>query len=299
MAYKLKDFVDREHHLSGLHQAVQQGAWRIVLIQGRQGIGKTYLLEEFQAELNAGELALANLNLEERIDEQNYYSLITSIRGQLGRNNFPNLLQAIQAVQQLQEQTASAVLPADQALRSREKAEGREAGPAQGSSYTFTGKVDARHAQFISAEEVHIHNTIQYGAIFEQDSVHDDLTEALREDLIQISAGKSIVLVFDHWEMANNSTRTWLSQTLFRWALTDSRLRLLIIVAASLQPDWYQEREELKEMPVLELPDLAVREYWLKIKGLPEDELVVSLYRYPYLLKTAADEALRRLKVAR
>jgi hypothetical protein len=128
--------------------------------------------------------------------------------------------------------------------------------------------------------------------------VREKITSAFKECLETLAEQKNLVLLLDHWEAANDETRRWLQDELLQWVLDGVPPRLVIVVACELQPNWYQRRRDIAPLEIAELPEAAVRLYWIEKKHLPEDKLIggLSLYGYPALLVMVASELERRLK---
>lgn len=290
MHYVYEDFVNREEQIALLHKAVSGLAWRVVLITGRKGIGKTSLLSEFQAEAASFDLNLAQVDLARRLSEQGYWSVILQVAGQLGWETFANLARA--------QQDAGRFLPARpgeaQAPPGAQAAVLQAVSGGRSGGIDFSASVHAPGAVFAGRD---VNYLIQYGDPKEQSSVRAMLTGAFKADLLASGQRRRLVLMLDHWEAANDETRLWLTDHLARWFLLERSLPAVLVVASADPPDWYQRRQDIAPLEMGKLPDAAVREYWRK-QGLPPERLgePVSLYGLPELLVLFAKEVSLELK---
>jgi hypothetical protein len=101
-------------------------------------------------------------------------------------------------------------------------------------------------------------------------------TRLLKQGLAQLQSPLRGILFFDRFEQATEPTCRWLLNHLFA-GLRQNVFKNLVVVIASAKPfDCFKERGwhyTTLHQKLGGLPEEAIREYWLKIRGLPEAEL--------------------------
>ncbi len=296
MLPSLPVFIDREGEIDDLKQGVESCGWRCLLVYGRKGMGKTRLLEKFRDDFSGPRPTFFYCDLipEPKQPPQDYFLVTVAFLGRFGAAKLPRLSQALKNWLQAQRSRQTDEPQARSPVETDTSPEAPGSQPGQAPHYTFTRGVDARWAQFISAEMViQVYLNSQDTPRNEQDGMQIELTLALKEDLRELCQQEALVLLFDHWEAASPLTRNWLASEIFRWVLSEPTLDIQLIAASAVSPEWYTQTTKIKPIRVDPLPEDEVRAYWRSL-GLPEEDFA-PLYTTPAMLVTAVEEArLRR-----
>lgn len=297
MAFLYQDFVDREEQLRFLHQSVEQLNWRIVLIRGRAGIGKTTLLNEFLAEAHKNQSNVVSIDLSQDFKEQSYLSIILDVQRQLGFSGFERLDRILHEARSFRPPAHELHVPVaadqNQAYMGKDAQSG-----SSGPRIVFESPVVAPDSQFAGRDIINLYQVILYGDPFEQASIRVNVTQAFLQDLLIICQQRKLVLTLDHWESANHELHAWLWENLLQWTLQQPTPQMVVLVVCQDLPGWYQKRVEIASLELVELPEEAVRLYWIEKQKLPEANLEknLGLYGYPLLMVMAALETARQSK---
>ena len=105
-------------------------------------------------------------------------------------------------------------------------------------------------------------------------------TRLFRSALSQLQPPMRGILFFDRFEKATEPTCKWLLNSLFTGLRQNIYKNLIVVIASSEPFDCFKERGwhlTILRQQLSGLPEEAIREYWLKIRQLPEAELEKNL----------------------
>lgn len=293
MILLIEDFVNREEQLATLWQMVRQEvSQRVLLIYAPTGMGKTYLLDEFQDECQAEGIACARIDFAESAD-QNYLTIVLQVRSELGTEGFEPLNQAIEKART---DAAWETVPGPTAAT---RVEGP---PAEGGRLSGRGGgVDFRGPATIYGDVIgrdaiyHITQIIQRDDPVVQQVIQADITDAFHECLAELTAARQVVFLIDSWERATTDTGDWLRRHLLKWILDKKLPGAVAAVGGSQVPDLQRPPRGIRRLTLDGLPKEAVHMYWTEKYGLPAEDVphVIRLSkREPYLLALMADRQL-------
>lgn len=293
------DFVNREQQIAYLHDTARALDKRALVVEGRDGIGKTRLLGEFHAECRQTDRASVYVDLGEHVTEPDYWHTLFEFPNQLGVPHFQPLRRAFKEIgQKLDELRLPAPGHAAEtgATAPAGRTDAADQAADEGNGGLEVGRDLIAPYANIAGRDIHIvYNLIRNGDPEDAGWVRRELSMALQECLLAYIQEKPLVILLDHWDRANDDTRPWIQQTLVKWHLHGTLRRSLLVIAHNNRPDWYEPRNDLDVVTVDELPEDAVHRYWTDICKLPGKELPsnLTLFAYPRLLVMAAQEVAR------
>jgi hypothetical protein len=250
----IEDFVNRETQLDLLWNMVcGKVDQRILLIRGPGGIGKTYLLDECRARCQAEKIACVRIDFDTLL-ERGYMTIVQMLWDQLGPLGFERLDQALA--------TASNLSPW-QVDRDREPPSG---GVAFDGSTTIHGDVVGGNVYNINQASRHDHPMVQQ-------RMQMLVTSALRECLADLAGTYRLVFLIDSWQDVPTDTRDWLRRHLLTWVADKTLSQAVMVIAGRELPDVPGPPPRIRELTLPELPEAAVRSYWVERRGLPAEEV--------------------------
>ena len=296
----IQDFVNRNEELDFLwDMARQQVEPRILVVEAEDGMGKTYLLEEFRAECQEESNAVVCLDFAERYEDPGYMYVIKESWSQLGPVGFDLLAQTIQETlersvrktaqeswQDFQDQRqvrpepvmegnppgemgTPASIAAGMAFSQAVPA-GLPAGERSG-GVNITGGTNT-FRDVAGRDILHFIQVIQQEDPFVQIQARNWISEAFKQCLAQIAAQRSIVFFIDHWQKAEPTTRNWLGQSLVKWT-ADRLLARACVVIAGLEGVELAPRRLLKRILLPELDEEAVYAYLVDVCKLQAEDV--------------------------
>lgn len=291
MDYILDDFVDRSPQLDFMWQiARQEVESRILIIEGNDGIGKSYLLKEFLAECQEEGIESVRVDFVEKDWDPGYMYIIKEILNQLGTQSFAPLEHMIRETIQ---QSARDHVQAD--ARDIQSKRGTEQSPpvpkpapipkesenpplnASGVTPVRSGGVNITGGQNIfrdvaGRDIITLIQIIQREDPFVQAWASARIAEALKNCLIEITSKRSIVFILDHWQKVDKDTRRWLERSLIKWAADDILPKASIVLAVESSSE-LNPRKRIKRDILPELDEESVRIYLVKKCGLSDKEV--------------------------
>jgi hypothetical protein len=290
MTLLIEDFVNREEQLATLRKIIRQERdQRILLIRGPKGIGKTYLLDECQAECEAEGTNCARVDFAERSD-QNYMTIVLSVWNQLGPEGFEHLTQTIAETRALGAwetvPTAPAAVRVEHSAANPVPSGRRSGGVDFYEAATIHGDVVGRDAYYVT-------QIIQRDDPWVQQVIQADITAAFRDCLVELTTTRMVAFLLDSWERATTDIRDWLCRNLLKWILDKKLSNALAVVAGTEVPDLGRPMRRSGRLALDRLPDEAVRTYWIEKCNLPPED-VTNIIKYsrgnPMVMALMADE---------
>jgi hypothetical protein len=258
MSFLVEDFVNRQELLATLWKIIRHETdQRLLFIHGPDGIGKTYLLDEFRAECQVDKIEYVRLDFVE-IPNPNYLTVVLSVYGQLGPPGFEHLSQTIDETRSLG------------AWETIDSQTGQGDGGDEIGIYVRDIGPDA---QVIGKQVINLTQIIQRDDPVTQQKIQIDVTRALQDCLAEFTTTHTVVFLFDSWHKATTDIRDWLSENLLRWIADEKLPKGAAVVAGREVPDMHRPRRRIGRLALAELPDEAVRTYWVEKYGLPPDEV--------------------------
>lgn len=277
----IEDFVNREEPLAALHELARGNTpCRVMLIWGVAGIGKAYLLKEFQAECAAAGIPCAHVALP-RSKDQTYMNLVLSLWEQLQLGDPAELKQHLIAVSG---SWAVMPVPAPPAGR-RERAAPVAVAPSAGDGATLHPSTTLYNAQiqgdFVNRDKVYneIYNyyveVVQKEDPLERSAVQAEVARLLFDRLAAVNSGYRTMLLFSDWEpqpAAAEARVERLEDRLIDWVLDGKLPNAAAVITGVQAPSLGRLPQRIAWHPLKELTDEAVRTYWVNKWGLsPED----------------------------
>ena len=301
MAYIYSDFVNRDSQLHGLRVAIGQPQSRFVLIEGQKGMGKTFMLKEFHSGI--GKIGMKGVYIDLSDTIQGYLDIIYQVPRQIGRHGFEKLIQTMKDLDRKFENSAKSPHEISARLGSIPAQSSVDAGSvgAEGRSGGIDiaqGDLNAPFSQIAGRDLYYVVNVIYMGNKHDRDLIRLDTTNAFLECLSSYDPNARFCLLIDHWESANEETRSWIFDHLVLWALNGQIPGVLLVIACDCKPGWSEERTDISCMKIPRLPNEAVRSYWVNIKELPVEVLEKNNYFFgnPLLMTTYA-QVLKKEKI--
>lgn len=285
----IEDFVNRSVELTSLwDMALQKAGTRILVVEAGDGMGKTYLLDEFRAECQDKDIEAVSLDFEKRKDEAEYqydpgYAyVIKETWEQLGYEGFELLSQTIQSA--MATELRSYGQAGWQALQSERQsvpetkqerpAPAAAAGPPPGGQ---SGGVNVDgHGHIL--QDVAGRDLIKFIQVIHQEHpkvqawARIEVTDAFQKCLAQVTAKRKVVFFIDQWHKTGEATHRWLNNSLVKWTAR-GLLPQACIVIAGLEGTDLDPRRQLKRIPLPELDEAAIQLYLVDKNGLPPDEV--------------------------
>jgi tetratricopeptide (TPR) repeat protein len=258
------DFVNRGEHLDGLRKMVAgENPCRIYLVRGREGIGKSYLLKEFQAQCRAAGVPCTNV-LGGASEDTSYLSIAAYIWEDLRLGSPEDLHQQIAqalAAQHIQVVSLPEVQPGQSAL-------------------TFTG--DTKIIGPVITGDVK--GKVDYKPVIQmvlndhpkaRAEVLKIVTALLKARLVDLTTQQRAVFLIDPWETAcsDDQTSAWLLDTLISWILEGVLPGAVLAVAGHQPPLLTRLIQHIHHTELGTLDDDAVHTYWVEKCRLPPADL--------------------------
>jgi hypothetical protein len=288
----LEDFVNREAALKAMWKAVREETdQRILLIRGPDGIGKTYLLEEFRAECEAQDLACLCLDFAETpATQQSHLTFALKAYEQLGPEGFETLVQTIRDTRSLGAwETVQSPPPVVAGLGRPDPAQtlpkGRSGGVDFHQPVTIHGDVVGRDAYYLQL--------FQRDDPAVQQLIKSRITAALRDCLGKFANTRTLVLLLNSWHQTTTEMRNWLSHNPLYWIAAKELSLAVAVVAGEEVPDLQRLPRRIGRVILRGLPNDAVHVYWIEKRGLPPEDVpnIITYSRgLPMLLAMIADQ---------
>jgi hypothetical protein len=278
MDYELWDFVDRGDQLRDFWKvAHQELVLPIVLVAGEEGMGKSYLLEEFSKECQRQQVSLASVDFNENDLGEVYFNIILKVANQLGKTHLDAVLSAIYDIREkgFTKLAGEAAPPA-----------AAEAGPGEnirtGGETTLAGPGMQIHneatleiGRIAAGANVNINpviNQLQTEDPLVKEWAKAALTAVFLKELEAFTAQQRLVLLFDHWEAANSDAVLWVKENLVAWVLAQPPPQAVMYIASPEYPKIEKARGRAWATELSELSHDAARTFWIERWKLPEDK---------------------------
>jgi len=290
MAYVIEDFVNRTEQLATLWKIVRQEMdQRMVLVRGPDGIGKTYLLEEFRAECEGKGIDCAWFDFAESSDHS-YMALVLAVFNQLGPEGFEGLTQAIAESRTL---GAWETVPTSAVSVRAERPVAMAAPPGgRGGGVDFYGPTTI-HGDVVGRDAYYVTQIVQRDDPMVQQTIQARVTAAFRDCLVELTTARPALFLLNSWERATTDIREWLSHNLLNWILHKQLPNAVVLVAGQELPDLRRPPRRIGRWTLSGLPEDAVQTYWVEICGLPPED-VPNIIMYsgglPMLIALMADQ---------
>jgi hypothetical protein len=266
MTVLIEDFVNREEHLATLWKIIRREVdQRALLIRGPAGIGKTYLLEECRARCAAERIACMCVDFAATLD-RGYLAIVQAMYVQLGSNGFQRLFQAFEVA------SSQSAWPAPP-LAADKPSSGRSGGVDMSGPTTVMGDVAGR--DIIN----YIQQIDRRDDPLVQRRIQSQVTAALHECLVELAATHTLVFLLDSWQDAPTDTCNWLNQNLLSWIVEKQLPQAMVVVAGRAVPDLRGPAPRIRQVALAELPEPAVRAYWVEKYRLPPED-VPNIFKY-------------------
>lgn len=288
-----EDFVDRAAELQTFWEMVRpQSDQRLLLIQGLRGMGKTYLLNEYRAQSEAAGLAHAWVDFDDSANRDHVPIVALRIWRQLQLGSFQEFLQIMadyrtssrrrvaEAVGAGRVSGAEAPSPAGRGNGHSPQAPdtASDDGSAGDRIVAELGNVGAG-AQVAVGKEIEM--VSQFIVNFQRDdpfvrqAVQDSLTTALAQRLSDRAQTGTTLFFFPHWDKTKTATGEWLRRELLGWILDGTLPNAVAVIAGLDVPDLGRLPHRIRWLTLQELPDEAVRTYWVEKCGLPAADVPI------------------------
>ncbi len=305
MTFFINDFVNREEQLTTLWKIVRQETdERVLLIHGSDGMGKTYLLNEFQAECEAEGINCVEIDFKSL--DQKYTAIVWSVYQQLGPQGFEPLVQTYEEASTLgawktgatpplaarAEYPAANPIPPGRPNSDHDPPQTIHGDKVEGDKIVArVGDVGPR-AQVIIGKQIEVTQIIQRDDPWVQQMIQARITAAFRDCLVKLTTARKVVFLLNCWHKATTETCDWLCHNLLDWILTKKLPDAAAVVCGLQVPDLRRSSQCIRRLKLAELPDEAVRTYWIEKRGLPPDEVPDIIEKYggfPLLLYMLAE----------
>lgn len=314
MTFFINDFVNREEQLTTLWKIVRQETdERVLLIHGTDGIGKTYLLNEFQAECEAEGINCVEIDFKSL--DQKYTAIVWSVYEQLGPQGFEHLVQTYTEASTLgawktdttPPVAARAEYPAANPIPPGRRNSGHDPPQTIHGDKVEGDKIVARvgdvgpGAQVITGKQIEVTQIIQRDDPWVQQMIQARITAAFRDCLVKLTTTRKVVFLLNCWHKATTETCDWLCHNLLDWILTKKLPDAAAVVCGLQVPDLRRSSQCLRRLTLAELPDEAVCTYWIEKRGLPPHEvpdIIKYSGRLPLLMALLADRRALELGVS-
>jgi hypothetical protein len=245
------EFVDRIPQRDQFHEfAAIKEYRRILCVQAEDGWGKSWLLSRLYMEIptEACLKVIVDLGSPEAENEMAILELIAEKMGGAISDHMKEVLK-----------TPSGTIHAQAA---RDLSVGGDV--VAGSKVIVQNYGGAEHVSVELKDLYEYENRVRVG------------TRLFKFALAQLQPPMRGILFFDRFEKATEPTRRWLINSLFTGLRQNSYKNLLIVIASSQPFDCFRERGwhlTTLYQQLGGLPEEAIREYWIKIRNLPETSL--------------------------
>ncbi len=306
MDYEIWDFVDRGDQLQDFWKvAHQERALPIVFLAGDEGIGKSYLLEEFSKECQRQQVALANVDFNEKGLGDEYFNVVLKVASQLGKTHLDQVLRAIEQIREagLKKLAAGAaetppVVPAGPGADIHTGGESTTSPPAALIHNEATLEIGS------IAKGANVNINPVFNQLYTDDPLvkewaKAELTAVFLKELAAFTSQQRLVLLFDHWEAAGTDTARWAKENLVEWVLAQPPPQIVLYIASPEYPKFEKARGRAWATELSELSYESARLFWIEKWSLPE-ELFASAWENsggePRLLFWAARRRKREIE---
>lgn len=248
----VEDFVDREEQLRQLWSLVLgQIQQRVCVLNGPEGIGKSYLLKEFTAECAAKGLSVGRV-LPEVSQDLNDLNIILRLWEDLNLGDVNELYQKV-AIGRVERHIQYVPAPVSS---------GSQVGVAVSGSPSFYGPVIT--GQVSGSVETKLELTINDDPTSRWE-VQAVVTPFLQERLVSSGQLGRVVLVLDSWDrvLSDSQTGSWLKDNLIRWVLEGEIPGTTLIVCGGEELEFTHLPMRVLTLNLNGLPDNAVKAYWV------------------------------------
>lgn len=249
---------------------------RIFLVEAKEGMGKSWYLTKVKLEhddLNSAYLDLNNKFIQNPIDL--ILNMANQLSGEIGEV-------INQKFQELRTRTVSI------------KKEGQDQAPK-----TFNFGDNAKVSKVVGGD----YNDIEVSSLgeVEQNAITLYLTEELFKGISKLPAERPALIMFDNYDIIQDSKiDEWLMDLFLPKFLKSERPNSLVLIASESNPelgsDWRLVKEEDELGP---FPEKYIREYWVKSRSLPENQVETAAEKssgIPKLLADYAEEYKREMR---
>jgi len=289
MAYIYKDFVNRDDQLKTLRNATKQSI-HLIVIEGRQGIGKTLMLKEFHAGIRKIGTKSVYIDLGRYKTQHGYLDIISQVPNQVGVHQFSILSQALQELdQQFQggKEASSEMVSRTNTIQLPSNA---EISGVRSGGIDVARDLYAPFAKIAGRDMYNVVNITYMGAKNDRSFIQFKITNAFLECLSAWNPKSPFYLLLDHWEESNGETRSWVFDHLITWSLNEQIPGVVLVIACDCKPGWFNARIDTSYIRMPRLPDEAVRFFWVRLKGLPANIMETNKYFFgrPLLMSRLA-----------
>lgn len=281
MTCNLLEFVGRQLEIELFAELLADGRYRLLLLQGDGGIGKSCLLHRLRRDCRRERPELATAMLDFRLDRSlaSPKQVIDRLRDQLSEEFDQQMMRA--EAQIARDHSASAAESAP-TLAANAVAAGA---PGQG-SISFGGNVTAQ--DIIVGQKVTINNSTlilnpSAGVELLEAETEQRRNRAMRRALLDLVRSEQVMIFVDHFEEASEPVRRWLLQQLLNIPLVDEDLceNLWIVVSGKQVP--YQDqidqwRHLLRRHRLPPLSPEEIQSFWIDKRQLdPAQVMVIAM----------------------
>jgi hypothetical protein len=285
--YIQQDFVDREHHIALMWQMQRREIeTRVLAIEGRSGMGKSYLLAEFKAQCQEDGIEVISLDFEQWHEDPGYMHFVKKTWLGLGPGGFDPLTQAMR---ETQERSALDRIPSEFRPPASSAMASEQGGGVDIHDGTNTfGNVAGRDINnfFVSFQREHP---------LVQEQARMRITSALRECLETLTTQRRVVFLLDHWQKGDTDTRRWIANSLVRW-LADHALPKACMVITGIEVPDLDPRRCIQKTKLTELDEQAAHAYLVEKRGLSREtapQIIQVTGGIPLMLAMAAERRRR------
>jgi hypothetical protein len=289
MSTLIEDFVnyqqERDTFWKMLRREIEP---RVLLVHGRGGVGKSYLLDEFRAECIAEAIACVRINFAETAG-RNFMALMLSAWDQLGLGPVEDLAQIVAttrlvgAWETMPTRVVSAAPAHIPAAGARAPAHTPQAAPSASAAVTLdrSGGVDIYNSNVSVGGDLVGRDKI--ANFFAQFTMRDDAlvqqmiqassTRLLQARLSELAATRPLAVLLDAWEYATTETQAWLRRELLAWIINQQLPGAVAVVAGRSVPEIHRLQRRVIQLHLDGLSDEATRVYWVEKCNLPPEAL--------------------------
>ena len=301
-----KDFVNRGSELELLRKEAWEDNYRLLLIEGRLGIGKTNLLREFHHTSHKKQIQSVYIDLAKRpVGIPGYFYITETIIQQLEASgldvedlakSLAETIDGLSRYEHISEQIDLDGIKQD----IQEKISTPPGSQGKAAKFEFQADTKISHSQ-LAGNIYNIHKILLYEPKKIQENFQGRLTRDLKNCLKTFTAQHQTVFTLDHWKSGNDETQTWvMDNSLFPWVINQVFDMSYLVVSCDPLPDWYEGRRDYHHEKILKLKADDVRRFLVDLKHIPPGELPPNLDRYgrPLLMVMFAEDVILELKEA-
>lgn len=292
MKYILHDFVNRTEQLGLMWQMAHKEIEPCILIvEARFGMGKSYLMKEFQAECREEGIELVSLDFEEKYEDPGYIYVVKEIWTQLGQQGFDPLTQVLQeTMSRSGQEQAAGLFPTRTGVNAPDTDKQHES-PSAGQSGGVNIYGGTNTFRDVAGRDINYFiQIIQKEDPFVQEKAKLWISDALEKCLVQIAAERKVVFLIDNWQQADPDTRKWLARSLIKWAADGSLCNANIVITGVDVPDVDPRRRIHREI-LPEFEESAAYTYLTEKCGLPVSDITEIIHvagGFPLMLYLAS-----------